>query len=134
MQKLALSVKIWNRSLHSAFVLLVDRQSVLASIWLAPLLGLRHMTSFEIAFLFPGQGSQAVGMGVALAASQQPAKHVFDEVNDALNENLFEIMANGPDDLIRMTRNAQPALFADNSQYTFIVALLRYLCLGGFPT
>ena len=70
------------------------------------------MTSFEIAFLFPGQGSQAVGMGVALAASHQPAKHVFDEVNDALNENLFEIMANGPDDLIRMTRNAQPALFA----------------------
>ena len=51
-------------------------------------------------------------MGVALAASYQPAKHVFDEVNDALNENLFEIMANGPDDLIRMTRNAQPALFA----------------------
>ena len=70
------------------------------------------MTSYEIAFLFPGQGSQAVGMGVALAASYQPAKHVFDEVNDALNENLFEIMANGPDDLIRMTRNAQPALFA----------------------
>ena len=70
------------------------------------------MTSFEIAFLFPGQGSQAVGMGVALAASLQPAKHVFDEVNDALNENLFEIMANGPEDLIRMTRNAQPALFA----------------------
>ena len=70
------------------------------------------MTSFEIAFLFPGQGSQAVGMGVALAASHQPAKHVFDEVNDALNENLTEIMANGPDDLIRMTRNAQPALFA----------------------
>ena len=51
-------------------------------------------------------------MGVALAASYQSAKHVFDEVNDALNENLFEIMANGPDDLIRMTRNAQPALFA----------------------
>ena len=70
------------------------------------------MTSFEIAFLFPGQGSQAVGMGVGLAASHQSAKNVFDEVNDALNENLFEVMANGPDDLIRMTRNAQPALFA----------------------
>tara|TARA_B100000989_G_scaffold244750_1_gene191840 strand:- start:102 stop:1052 length:951 start_codon:yes stop_codon:yes gene_type:complete len=70
------------------------------------------MKNFEIAFLFPGQGSQAVGMGVALAASYQPAKHIFDEVNDALNENLFEIMANGPDDRIRMTRNAQPALFA----------------------
>ena len=70
------------------------------------------MTPFEIAFLFPGQGSQAVGMGVSLAASHQPAKHAFDEINDALNENLFEIMANGPEDLIRMTRNAQPALFA----------------------
>ena len=70
------------------------------------------MTPFEIAFLFPGQGSQTVGMGVGLAATYQPAKIVFDEVNDALNENLFEIMANGPDDLIRMTRNAQPALFA----------------------
>ena len=51
-------------------------------------------------------------MGVALAASYQPAKHIFEEVNDALNENLFQIMANGPDDRIRMTRNAQPALFA----------------------
>ena len=47
------------------------------------------MTTFKIAFLFPGQGSQAVGMGVALAASHQSAKHVFDEVNDALEENLF---------------------------------------------
>ena len=70
------------------------------------------MKSYEIAFLFPGQGSQAVGMGVALAASYQSAKQVFEEVNDALNENLFGIMANGPDNLIKMTRNAQPALFA----------------------
>ena len=70
------------------------------------------MSSFTTAFLFPGQGSQAVGMGVALAASHQAAKHVFDEVNDALDENLFDIMAHGPDDLIRMTRNAQPGLFA----------------------
>ena len=70
------------------------------------------MTLFNTAFLFPGQGSQVVGMGVGLAASYQPAKHVFDEVNDALDEDLFKIMANGPDDLIRMTRNAQPALFA----------------------
>ena len=53
------------------------------------------MTPFEIAFLFPGQGSQAVGMGVELAATHQPAKHVFDEVNDALGENLFEIVSHG---------------------------------------
>ena len=51
-------------------------------------------------------------MGVALAESYKPAKQVFDEVNDALGENLFGIMANGPDELVRMTRNAQPALFA----------------------
>ena len=75
-------------------------------------IGSENMSSFTTAFLFPGQGSQAVGMGVALAASHQAAKHVFDEVNDALDENLFDIMTHGPDDLIRMTRNAQPALFA----------------------
>ena len=70
------------------------------------------MTSSSIAFLFPGQGSQAVGMGGALAASHPAAKQVFEEVNDALGENLFAIMQNGPDDMVRMTRNAQPALFA----------------------
>ena len=51
-------------------------------------------------------------MGVGLAEAYKPAKQVFDEVNDALDENLFGIMANGPDELVRMTRNAQPALFA----------------------
>jgi [acyl-carrier-protein] S-malonyltransferase len=70
------------------------------------------ITNSSIAFLFPGQGSQAVGMGGALAASFPAAKQVFEEVNDALSENLFAIMQNGPDDMVRMTRNAQPALFA----------------------
>ena len=70
------------------------------------------MTNNSIAFLFPGQGSQAVGMGGALAASHPAAKQVFEEVNDALGENLFAMMQNGPDDMVRMTRNAQPALFA----------------------
>ena len=70
------------------------------------------MTNSSIAFLFPGQGSQAVGMGGALAASHAAAKQVFEEINDALGENLFAIMQDGPDDAIRMTRNAQPALFA----------------------
>ena len=51
-------------------------------------------------------------MGGALAASYLAAKQVFEEVNDALGENLFAIMQNGPDDMVRMTRNAQPALFA----------------------
>ena len=70
------------------------------------------MTNSSIAFLFPGQGSQAVGMGVSLAESYLAAREVFEEVNDALGENLFKIMQNGPDDMVRMTRNAQPALFA----------------------
>ena len=70
------------------------------------------MTISLIAFLFPGQGSQTVGMGGALAASHAAARQVFEEINDALGENLFAIMQNGPDDAIRMTRNAQPALFA----------------------
>ncbi len=70
------------------------------------------MTNSSIAFLFPGQGSQAVGMGGALAASHPSAKQVYEEVNDALGENLFALMQNGPDDMVRMTRNAQPALFA----------------------
>ena len=70
------------------------------------------MTNSSIAFLFPGQGSQAVGMGGALAASHAAAKQVFEEINDALGENLFAIMQDGPNDAIRMTRNAQPALFA----------------------
>ena len=71
-----------------------------------------YMTISLIAFLFPGQGSQTVGMGGALAASHAAAKQVFEEINDALGENLFAIMQDGPDDAIRMTRNAQPALFA----------------------
>jgi len=70
------------------------------------------MTISSIAFLFPGQGSQSVGMGGALAAAHAAAKQVFEEINDALGENLFAIMQDGPDDAIRMTRNAQPALFA----------------------
>ena len=70
------------------------------------------MTRSSIAFLFPGQGSQTVGMGGALSAAHRAAKQVFEEVNEALGENLFAMMQNGPDDVVRMTRNAQPALFA----------------------
>jgi [acyl-carrier-protein] S-malonyltransferase len=51
-------------------------------------------------------------MGGRLAATHQAARHVFEEVNDALGEDLFKIMQEGPEDLVRMTRNAQPALFA----------------------
>ena len=62
------------------------------------------MAKKSIAFMFPGQGSQAVGMGGALAASHQAARLVFDEVSDALNEDLFKLMQDGPVDAVRMTR------------------------------
>ncbi|MGB1356499.1 MAG: ACP S-malonyltransferase [Candidatus Puniceispirillaceae bacterium] len=66
----------------------------------------------KVLFQFPGQGSQAVGMGGTLAAAFPEARAVFEEVNDALGEDLFALMQNGPEDDLRLTRNAQPALFA----------------------
>ena len=66
----------------------------------------------KIMFQFPGQGSQAVGMGGSLAAAFPEARAVFDEVNDALGEDLFRLMQDGPEDDLRLTSNAQPALFA----------------------
>jgi [acyl-carrier-protein] S-malonyltransferase len=53
-------------------------------------------------------------MGSQLAASHDVARHLFDEVNDALDEDLFSLMQNGPEDDLRLTRNAQPALFASS--------------------
>ena len=65
------------------------------------------------AFLFPGQGSQAVGMGAALAEASRPARDVFDEVDEALGQNLFRLMREGPDDELKLTENAQPAIMAN---------------------
>lgn len=64
------------------------------------------------AFIFPGQGSQAVGMGAALAQASRPARDVFDEVDEALGQNLFRLMCDGPDEKLRLTENAQPAIMA----------------------
>jgi [acyl-carrier-protein] S-malonyltransferase len=64
------------------------------------------------AFIFPGQGSQAVGMGAALAAASRAARDVFDEVDEALGRNLFRLMRDGPDDELKLTENAQPAIMA----------------------
>ena len=64
------------------------------------------------AFLFPGQGSQAVGMGVALAQASRTARDVFDEVDQALGQNLFRVMCEGPEDDLKLTENAQPAIMA----------------------
>ncbi|MEO0975726.1 MAG: ACP S-malonyltransferase [Pseudomonadota bacterium] len=65
-----------------------------------------------IAFTFPGQGSQSVGMGKVLADTFPEAKAVFDEVDDALGQKLSDIMWNGPEDALTLTANAQPALMA----------------------
>jgi [acyl-carrier-protein] S-malonyltransferase len=64
------------------------------------------------AFLFPGQGSQAVGMGAALADAFPAAREVFAEVDDALGQALSRLMREGPEDQLTLTENAQPALMA----------------------
>lgn len=66
----------------------------------------------SIAFVFPGQGSQAVGMGKSLADNFASAKAVFDEVDAALGQKLSDLMWNGPEDQLTLTENAQPALMA----------------------
>lgn len=73
------------------------------------------------AFVFPGQGSQKVGMGVDLAAASPAAREVFQEVDDALNQKLSAIMAEGPEDALTLTENAQPAIMAN------AIAVLRVL-------
>jgi [acyl-carrier-protein] S-malonyltransferase len=64
------------------------------------------------AFIFPGQGSQNVGMGATLSQASRAAKDVFDEVDEALGQNLFRLMRDGPDDELKLTENAQPAIMA----------------------
>ncbi len=66
----------------------------------------------SIAFTFPGQGSQAVGMGKDLAEAFPEAKAVFDEVDEALGQKLSTLMWEGPEDQLTLTANAQPALMA----------------------
>ncbi|MBB4285804.1 ACP S-malonyltransferase [Roseospira goensis] len=64
------------------------------------------------AFVFPGQGSQAVGMGQALAETFAVAREVFEEVDDALSQPLWRLMRDGPIETLTLTENAQPALMA----------------------
>ena len=73
------------------------------------------------AFIFPGQGSQAVGMGKLLAEASATAREVFQEVDEALGQNLFRLMREGPEDQLTLTANAQPAIMAN------AIAVLRVL-------
>lgn len=65
------------------------------------------------AFLFPGQGSQKIGMGTELAVASTAAREVFGEVDEALRQNLFALMRDGPEDRLTLTENAQPAIMAN---------------------
>ncbi|MES2271148.1 MAG: ACP S-malonyltransferase [Pseudomonadota bacterium] len=65
------------------------------------------------AFLFPGQGSQSVGMGKALSDASPAARELFQEVDDALSQKLFRIMVEGPESDLTLTENAQPAIMAN---------------------
>jgi [acyl-carrier-protein] S-malonyltransferase len=79
------------------------------------------------ALMFPGQGSQAVGMGRDLAAAFAPAREVFGEVDEVLKQHLSKIMFEGPGEALTLTENAQPALMAMS------MAVLRVLqAEGGF--
>lgn len=80
----------------------------------------------SLAVTFPGQGSQAVGMGAALIEASSGAKAVFDEVDEALGEKLSAVILDGPEDKLTLTANAQPALMAVS------IAALRALEENGF--
>ena len=77
------------------------------------------------AFIFPGQGSQSVGMGKALAEASPTARAVFQEVDDALGQHLFKLMCDGPESELMLTENAQPAIMAN------AIATLRVLEVEG---
>jgi [acyl-carrier-protein] S-malonyltransferase len=78
------------------------------------------------AFIFPGQGSQTVGMGRVIAEAFAPARDVFQEVDDALSQKLSRLMWEGPEADLTLTENAQPAIMAAS------LAIIRVLEAGGF--
>ena len=90
------------------------------------------------AMVFPGQGSQYVGMGKKLAEQHPVAKGVFQEVDDALGTPLFKLMCEGPEEELILTKNAQPALMANSLAVIRVIEaetrkkineLVDYVCL-----
>ncbi|MGB7815926.1 MAG: ACP S-malonyltransferase, partial [Methylotenera sp.] len=67
---------------------------------------------YNLAFVFPGQGSQSLGMLSALAASYVEVKHTFERASDALGKDLWSIVAEGPEEDLNQTQNTQPAMLA----------------------
>lgn len=84
-----------------------------------------------IAFTFPGQGSQHVGMGAELADTYASARDVFDEVDDALGEKLSQTMWQGPEETVTLTENAQPALMAVSIAVMRVLETEKGLSLPG---
>src|SRR5690348_3819031 len=70
------------------------------------------MAAMKRAFVFPGQGSQFPGMGKELAEASPTARHLFEEIDDALSQHLSRLMFEGPESDLMLTENAQPALLA----------------------
>lgn len=80
----------------------------------------------KIAFLFPGQGSQATGMGKALASQFAAAQAVFEEADDAIGFSISSICFEGPDDLLKQTENTQPALLTVSVAALAVLSELGY--------
>lgn len=82
------------------------------------------------AFIFPGQGSQSVGMGAALASASPAARILLQEVDEALGERLARLMAEGPEESLTLTENAQPAIMASSIAVLRVLEQEAGICLG----
>jgi [acyl-carrier-protein] S-malonyltransferase len=92
---------------------------------------LNQEQNMSIAFVFPGQGSQAVGMGKALAEQFAAARAVFTEVDEALSQNLSKLMWEGPEAELTLTENAQPALMAVSMAVVRVLESEHGITVGG---